>query len=70
MADDPNIVNLTRLTQIYPNAVTRKFLLCNIKYRNEIWNQGIHKWEEMYRHEKEHLIKTVFNGDGKQNIQK
>ena len=64
MADDPNIVNLTRLTQIYPNAVTRKFLLRNIKYRNEIWNQGIHKWEEMYRHEKEHLIKTVFNGDG------
>lgn len=64
MTDDPNIVNLTRLTQIYPNAVTRKFILRNVRYRNEVWNQGLHKWEEMYHHEKEHLIKTVFKGDG------
>lgn len=53
-------MKITKLVRIYPNAKTRKFLIRNIKFSQEIWNKGIDTWENMYKHEKEYLIRTTF----------
>lgn len=53
-------LNLTRLVRIYPNAKSRKFILRNIAFSNEVWNLGIKTWERMYRQEPKYLAKVVF----------
>lgn len=53
-------LNLTRLVRIYPNAKSRKFILRNIAFSNEVWNLGIKTWERMYHQEPKYLAKVVF----------
>lgn len=58
-------LNLTRLVRIYPNKNERKFLIRNIRYRQECWNRGLKMWQHMYHQESQHLSKIIFTPNGK-----